>query len=92
MKRSDQEINTSETKLIHLKKLFENNQIDSNYLRKQEVENNHSIISLERIYKEEIEKTLQENNSLLNQNIQKEKINMQSEELLKKGREDVQKM
>jgi len=72
--------------------LFENNQIDSNYLRKQEVENNHSIISLERIYKEEIEKTLQENNSLLNQNIQKEKINMQSEELLKKGREDVQKM
>jgi len=92
MKRSDQEINTAETKLIHLKKLFENNQIDSNYLRKQEVENNHSIISLERIYKEEIEKTLQENNSLLNQNIQKEKINMQSEELLKKGREDVQKM
>lgn len=72
--------------------MFENNQIDSNYLRKQEVENNHSIISLERIYKEEIEKTLQENNSLLNQNIQKEKINMQSEELLKKGREDVQKM
>lgn len=49
MKKCDEEISTLENKLIHIKKLSENNQIDTNFLRKQEIENNHSIISLERI-------------------------------------------
>ena len=42
--------------------------------------------------KDESEKLLHENNRLLDENIRKEKINIQSDELLKKGREEVQKM
>jgi len=92
MQRCDEELVNLETRLIHLRKLAENTVIDKNILRKLEVDTNTEIITLNKKSKDESEKLLHENNRLLDENIRKEKINTQSDELLKKGREEVQKM
>lgn len=92
MQRCDEELVNLETRLIHLRKLAENTVIDKNILRKLEVDTNTEIITLNKKSKDESEKLLHENNRLLDENIRKEKINIQSDELLKKGREEVQKM
>jgi len=90
--RTDEQIDNLENRLSHLKKLSESTQIDQNYLRKSEVDTNHNIITYEKKFKDECELILQENSKIFDQNIQKEKINLISDELLKKGREEVQKI
>lgn len=92
IQRCDEEIINLEARLSHLRKLSENTQIDQNFLRKQELDTNTSLITLNNKWKDEAEKFLHENNRLLDENLKKEKVNTQSEELLQKGREEVQKM